>query len=77
MSHLKLIPKRYSGEVDPPRAAQSFRKSEIDGMRSLLSILRRGGDVSVLLRSEDIRSIERKFNKMAANAKPDSSRGQA
>ena len=47
-----------------PRAAQSFRADEVSSVQQLFRLLRRGGDVRALLRSDALRSVERKFIRM-------------
>jgi len=44
---------------------------EIKAMNALFSAARRKGDLDVLLRSEDILSVERKFRRMEQVAIPD------
>jgi hypothetical protein len=56
------------------RAAQSFRRTEIDAMAALFRTLRRGGDVTAILRSADVCSVEGKFSRMSHAAKPDQER---
>jgi hypothetical protein len=56
------------------RAGQSFRRSEIDAMAALFRTIRRGGDVSSIIRSVDVCSVEGKFNRMSHAAKPDHER---
>jgi hypothetical protein len=42
----------------------SFRQAEVEAVNQLFDLLAQGGDVSVLMRHNDIRHVRAKFHRM-------------
>jgi hypothetical protein len=45
-------------------ASQSFRREEIDAIRELFRLARRGGDIKQIMQSPHLVNVERKFRGM-------------
>lgn len=58
------------------RASSSFGAHEIEAANQIFHLLRRGGDPRAIMRTEDFRSLERKFVLMGKRAKPAQEHGR-
>lgn len=56
--------KKNGAEKNRYRASNSFRKEEVEAMNQLFDILGRGGDASAVARSEPVRKVRQKFQRM-------------
>ncbi len=56
------------------RAAQSFRREEIDAVNAMFRAARKGGDLALLLRNPNFQSVEAKFSRMSKATKLDKDR---
>lgn len=69
--HVSRMADSHIQESSARRSSASFSEDEIRTMNELFAVLRRGGDASVIARSENVKKVMTKFHGAAERLRVD------